>query len=121
MAAVNLKGNNMTMKLSYDIEPDENGVFDGRTIARELIRDAYMMLIPYVGGCPDCTDELFSIIANEEINTVQQFGMMGVVMSAGEENAEGVQKHLRAAQEETEALLGEFAHGSDPRPMTTIH
>jgi hypothetical protein len=54
----------MTLEFTYHVEPDENGVFDGRELARQLIGNAYRLLVPYVKACPACTDSLFSAIAN---------------------------------------------------------
>jgi len=54
------------------IEPDEHGVFDGREMARQLIGNAYRVLVPYVSGCPACTDNLFGVIANRTIEEIHQ-------------------------------------------------
>ena len=53
------------MQLEYTIYKDEYGIFDGRDLARDLINDAVKLLLPYAKGCPACTDDLFSVIANE--------------------------------------------------------
>ena len=40
------------IELGYVSDRDEYGVHDGRKIARQLIADAYRMLIPYASACP---------------------------------------------------------------------
>jgi hypothetical protein len=54
----------MPLEFTIRVEPDENGVFDGREMARQLIGNAYRLLVPYVSACPACSDNLFSAIAN---------------------------------------------------------
>lgn len=56
------------LQFEYNIDPDENAVFDGREIAKGLIRDAFRFLIPYAQGCPACADNLFSALANAAIS-----------------------------------------------------
>ena len=39
------------IQLSYsELAPDQHNVFDGRHFGRELIADAYKLLLSYVGG-----------------------------------------------------------------------
>jgi hypothetical protein len=41
----------MPLEFTIRVEPDENGVFDGRDMARQLIGNAYrLLLVPYVSG-----------------------------------------------------------------------
>ena len=56
------------LQFDYNIDTDENGVFDGREIAKALISDAFRFLIPYAKGCPACADNLFSALANDAIS-----------------------------------------------------
>lgn len=35
-----------TLQLDFAITPDENGVFDGRDLARGLVQTAYRLLVP---------------------------------------------------------------------------
>ena len=46
------------IELGYDSDPDEFGIHDGRQLARQLIADAYRLLIPYVNACPICAADL---------------------------------------------------------------
>jgi hypothetical protein len=38
----------MPLEFTYRVEPDENGFFDGRELVRQLIGNAYRLLVPYV-------------------------------------------------------------------------
>ena len=98
------------LELRYKIEPDAHGVFDGRELARALIANAYRLLMPYVNGCPACSDNLFTVIANETIAEIHEDEDTGIVMAAG---ASAAQKaaHFEEAKDETKELLaraGEF-------------
>jgi len=42
----------MRLEFTIRVEPDEHGVFDGRELARQLIGNAYRLLVPYVRACP---------------------------------------------------------------------
>lgn len=59
------------LEFSYNFEPDEDGVFDGRDIARQMITDAYKLLAIYASDDPEkgrsqaCADQLFETVANE--------------------------------------------------------
>jgi len=55
------------IELRYNVEVDENKVADGRELAEGLIRDAYRFLLPYSNECLACTNEMFSVIANQAI------------------------------------------------------
>ena len=63
------------IELGYDGEADEWGVHDGVRLARQLVADAYRLLIPYAGACPDCTDELLRAIAGQVRPEVRRAGM----------------------------------------------
>ena len=96
------------IELGYDSEPDEWGVHDGVRLARQLVADAYRMLIPYAGACPDCTDELLRAVATQVGAEVRRAGMTAIVLS---DNRRGIDKaaasaaHLRQAQARTAEML----------------
>lgn len=97
------------LQLSYEIQPDEHGVYDGKELARELIMDAYRLLAPYVNACPDCADNLFSVIANEaieEIHRQKNNGKVpGIVMALPSAGDEAKRAHYLAEEASTIALL----------------
>jgi hypothetical protein len=108
------RGDAVPLEFTYHVEPDENGVFDGRELARQLIGNAYRLLVPYVKACPACADALFSVIANRTIEELHQEArekgsMGGFSMSArtGDERQPGVDAHLEAATPATIDLLRE--------------
>jgi len=109
------------LELGYDARLDEYGVYDGRDIARELIRDAVKFLVPYAGECPACTGDLFSVIANEVLEElspnvgeasrmVESYRLTG--HKDAEEGAEAFVEHMRQTEAKTKALLAK-AHRSD--------
>jgi hypothetical protein len=103
----------MTIEFTFDVTPDENGVFDGRELARKFIGSACHLLVPYVSACPACCDNLFSAIANGVIEELHREGrergkLEGFFMTTGDdpEQRTAAQKaHLAAAREETVELL----------------
>jgi hypothetical protein len=112
----------MPLEFTYRVEPDEHGVFDGRELARQMIGNAYRLLVPYVRACPACADNLFSAIANRTIEELHREPaekgghLAGFSMSArpaGAERDEGVKAHLEAATPATAQLLRE-ATGAEP-------
>jgi hypothetical protein len=110
----------MPLEFTIRVEPDEHGVFDGREMARQLIGNAYRLLVPYVRACPACTDSLFSAIANRTIEEIHQADreegkLAGQIMSTrtGEERTAGEKAHLEAATAATLELLRE-ATGAEP-------
>ena len=111
----------MPLEFTIRVEPDQHGVFDGREMARQLIGNAYRLLVPYVRACPACSDNLFSAIANKTIEDIHQAdreegkGLAGSIMSTrtGEERTAGEKAHLDAATAATMQLLRE-ATGEEP-------
>lgn len=104
----------MPLEFTIRVEPDEHGVFDGREMARQLIGNAYRLLVPYVNACPACTDNLFGVIANCTIEEIHQADreegrLAGSIMSTrtGEERTAGEKAHLEAATAATMQLLRE--------------
>lgn len=102
----------MTIEFTFKVEPDENGIFDGRELARHFVGSAYRLLVPYVSACPACTDNLFSAIANGVIDQLHREGrergkLEGFFMSTrtGDERDEGERAHLEAARDGTLELL----------------
>jgi hypothetical protein len=111
----------MSLEFTIRVEPDEHGVFDGREMVRQLIGNAYRLLVPYVKACPACSDNLFSAIANRTIEEIHQDArekggrLAGSIMSArtGKERAAGEKAHFEAATAATLELLRE-ATGAEP-------
>ena len=62
----------MPLELTYTVEPDEHGVIDGRDLARQMIGNAYRLLVPYVSACPACADNLFTAIANQALDAMHE-------------------------------------------------
>ncbi len=96
------------IELGYVSDPDEFGVHDGCALARQLIADAYRLLIPYGGGCPDCSDELLRALAAQVSAEVRKDGMASIVFSdsrRGLDKAAASAAHLRGAQARTAELL----------------
>ena len=106
------------LEMTFDIEPDEHGVFDGRELARQLIRSAYCYLTPYVDACPACADNLFSVIANEVIEELHQVGRKEGQLRGGlftnhsdlSSRTAAQKAHMEAAEGETRRLLGNTTH-----------
>ena len=42
----------MPLEFTYHVEPDENGVFDGRELARQLIGNAFRLACPLRESLP---------------------------------------------------------------------
>jgi hypothetical protein len=119
------------IELSYDIDADENGMFDGRKLARQLIGDAFRLLVPYVHSCPGCTDALFTVIANDIMGELheqsRESGQLQGFMFCTEEDpakrAEIEKVHLAAASAETARLLKQAAeqtHSHDWNPPASL-
>jgi hypothetical protein len=103
------------IELGYDSDPDEFGVHDGCALARQLIGDAYRLIIPYAGGCPERSDALLAALAAQVAAEVRRSGMASIVFSdsrRGLDKAAASAAHLRAAQARTAELL---QHGAGLR------
>lgn len=102
------------------IAPDENGIYDGREVARQLIRTAFQSLTPYVRGCPGCADNLFGLIANEALTELHDhrdedgnlewklWTTPEAEAAAGADEAVGnhaLDSHFKEAEDSTRALL----------------
>ena len=112
----------MQLEFTYAVTPDEHGAVDGRDLARQLIGNAYRLLVPYVAACPACADNLFTAIANQTIEAIHDdtrakgnklAGFFYSVRPPGPERDQGEKDHLEAAEDETIALLREVT-GTDP-------
>lgn len=55
------------LSLEFDITPDRHQAFNGLEIAEGLIGAAIRYLIPYAQGCHGCVDEIFSVLANQQL------------------------------------------------------
>lgn len=113
----------MAIELSYDIEPDEHGVYDGREVARQLIASAFQALTPYVESCPACSDDLFGAIANEVIAGLHDQGRDRGHLPAqsyvgGDEDTRVGRfvAHKADTTEQTYRLLGVDAHNHASGP-----
>ena len=96
-----------TLQLDFAITPDEDGVFDGRDLARGLVQAAYRLLVPYTHACPACTDAMFSAVANDAISEVlAEAEPTGTMMVNGDDPGHHrFLKHMEATHGKTESLL----------------
>ena len=95
------------LQLDFAITPDENGVFDGRDLARGLVQTAYRLLVPYTHACPACTDAMFSAVANDAISEIlAEPKLTGTMMVNGDDPGhQRFLKHMEATHGKTESLL----------------
>jgi hypothetical protein len=96
------------IELGYVSDRDEYGIHDGRDLARQLIADAYKLLVPYVNACPVCADNLFTAIAGQVTEAVRREGMPSIVLwdtRPGLDKPTAAAAHLRAAGARTSELL----------------
>jgi hypothetical protein len=102
------------IELGYESDPDEFGIHDGRKLARQLIADAYRLLIPYVNACPTCAEELLRALSGQVAKEVGEKGMTSIVFwdaQRGLDKASATATHLRNAHARTaEMLVGAAAH-----------
>jgi hypothetical protein len=114
----NNPGRTLMIELGYDSKPDEYGIHDGRDLARQLIADAYKLLIPYGRGCSDCTDHLFSAVARQAMQEARQQGMPSIVLwdrRPGIDKPTAAAAHVRKTAARTGELLAtgpRHEHGS---------
>jgi hypothetical protein len=96
-----------TLQLDFAITPDEDGVFDGRDLARGLVQAAYRLLVPYTHACPACTDAMFSAVANDAISEMlAEAKPTGTMMVNGDDPGHRLfLKHREATYSKTESLL----------------
>ena len=96
-----------TLQLDFAITPDEDGVFDGRDLARGLVQAAYRLLVPYTHACPACTDAMFSAVANDAISEVlAEAEPTGTMIVNGDDPGHRLfLKHMEATHGKTESLL----------------
>jgi hypothetical protein len=98
----------MPIELRFDVKPDAHGVIDGRELARDLISAAYQCLTPYVRGCPACSDNLFTVLANAAIAEIHrerdETGEMPGGLYRFDGDA-GIQPHIDGTADITRALL----------------
>lgn len=104
----------MPLEFSFDVTPDEHGVYDGRELARRFLAAAFQVLTPYVSGCPACTDTLFSTLANDVLAELHELGRQtGQLPSATyalgpqEDRDMRQQQHLEAASAAVARMLRE--------------
>jgi hypothetical protein len=96
------------IELGYDSDPDEYGIHDGRELARQLVADAYRLLIPYVNACPDCTGNLLTAICNQVADAVRRDGMPSIVLWDRRPNLDkptAAAAHARATAARTGEML----------------
>ena len=96
------------IELGYDSDPDEYGVHDGRAVARQLIADAYRLLIPYANACPDCAENLLGAISAQVVAAIRKNGMPSIVLwdtRPGLDKPAAAAAHLRLAGARTGELL----------------
>ena len=101
----------MPLTLTFDVEPDEHGIIDGREMAEQLIAFAFLAVVPYVDGCPVSADRLFSVIANRVMHALHEEGRATGQLDAtawrpGHSYDEAAfTAHYAAAQADTLAML----------------
>ena len=96
------------IELGYVSDHDQYGVHDGRRLARQLIADAYKLLIPYGRACPLCVDGLFAALSAQAIETIRKDGMQSIVLwdaKPGLDKPTASAAHLRTALAQTAELL----------------
>jgi hypothetical protein len=102
------------IQLSYSgVAPDQHNVFDGRQLGRELIAGAYKLSLSYVGGCPTCADNLFTVIANEAMREIHDTKdahgkVRGQILTDGidaEAQHDHCQRHLNDTGHRTQDIL----------------
>ncbi|MFA6016284.1 MAG: hypothetical protein WC742_14595 [Gallionellaceae bacterium] len=100
------------LQLDYNLEPDENGVYDGRTLAAELIRDAYRLLAPYGQNCPACTEDLFTAVycdvkekEDQDINENGKLNNPLALLAGKNATTDAFLAHRDATEATTRALL----------------
>ena len=96
------------IELGYVSDPDEFGVHDGRELSRQLVADAFRLLIPYVNGCPTCVGELLGAISDQVAREVSEKGMTSIVFwdaRRGLDKAAAAASHLRVAHARTAEML----------------
>lgn len=100
-----------TVTCSFAVEVDEDRVVDGRRHAATLIHQAYRLLMPYVGDCPGCADQLFGVVANQIIEQIHEAGDPGVLLHLGpqEERTAAQLAHLEREEFNTASMLSRNA------------
>jgi hypothetical protein len=96
------------IELGYDSEPDEYGIHDGRDLARQLVADAYRLLIPYVNACPACAGGLLGVICAQVAEAVRKDGMPSIVLwdaRRGLDKPTAAAAHVRATGARTGEML----------------
>lgn len=102
----------MTIQISFNVLPDKHGVVDGRELARQMLAQAYLLLVPYATGCYGCASNLFSVLANRAIDDMQKERTtngdpLGIVMTVCDPKDRQMAElaHMAEAVEGTKALL----------------
>jgi hypothetical protein len=89
------------LQLDFDVKPDENGAINGVELAGQLLGYAGMLLAPYTNNCPACTDDLFSVLANQALERLHEGFKAGQVFSTVLVVGEGDQQEISSAHLET--------------------
>ena len=95
------------LQFDYEAALDEDGIYDGRALARELIADADKLLVPYGDGCRSCVDDLFMALVNEEIAGIYaEAARSGHVPNVilGSANGSDLDKRMARHKERTKAV-----------------
>ena len=101
------------LELEYDDIPGSDGIFDGVELARQLINDAYKLLIPYTNHCPGCADNMFTAVANEVLETIHREakekndfnGLVLYTVKDEQGQKQAMENHLQRHKDRTEKLL----------------
>ncbi len=82
-------------------------------MAKQLINDAYKLLVPYAKACPACSDHLFTAVVDEVLNDIHGeaeekdslSALALYLIESGEEKKRAMEKHLERHQARTVQLL----------------
>lgn len=97
------------LQFDYEAAPDEDGIYDGRALAREMIADAYKLLVPYGDGCRARVDDLFMALVNEEIagiyaEAARSGHVPNVILGAGEGEGSNLDERMSRHKERTKSV-----------------
>lgn len=100
------------LELSFDVKPDKEGMVNGLDLAANLIALAARLINPYVKECPACLDDVFSYIANAELEKLHDLVKTGQAntsvlycMASPDRKEDVVRKALETAQPTIEAMI----------------
>ncbi|QQG35166.1 MAG: hypothetical protein HYS17_06220 [Micavibrio aeruginosavorus] len=100
--------------MSFEIEPDKHQAINGIELAEMLILNAARLIAPYVANCPACIDAVFSAVANQALEYVQEnieggndVGYSYVIGLDGDARNAALRSHFSDTRELVEFLLND--------------